>query len=171
VILDRVGQTVTLLFHDFRNVSCDEEILSEAHRYALNSFLPSTSRVGRFQYIILRRPLGDLPGFIEYRTDLKGNHVDVSTNDASLQGFFMVTRDFTSTFLYFSPADQHINRYQYLGMQAIRSRECHVVGFGQDPANVHRANRFYFGNLGIVALVQGVAWIDAQSFQILRVMI
>jgi hypothetical protein len=175
-ILDRVGQTVTRMFHNFRNVSCDEKIVSAAYRYRFHNssggnYLPGSHVSRRFRYIIVRRPRGDLPAFAEYRTDLKGNPIDVTADDTRLQGFFMITWDFASTFLYLSPADQHDNRYRYLGIQTIRNRECHVVGFAQDPEKVQRGNRFYIGSYGVVNLVQGMAWIDTQTFQILRVMI
>ena len=161
MILDRVGQTVALMFHNFRNVSCDEKIDSKVADYRL---------IRRFHYIIVRRYKGELPAFAEYRTDLNGKTVDLTADDAGVRPFFMLTWDFTSTFLFFSPADQHNDRYRYLGVQTIRNRECHVVGFAQEPRNVCRPNHFYVENTDHVVLLQGMAWIDAQTFQILRVM-
>ncbi len=161
-ILERVGQMCTQSFHDFLNVTCDEKVVSKE----------STSRfkVRRgFHYTVLRRSeKGDLPGFEEYRTDLKGNPVDVM----NLRNFSMITLNFTSTFLYFSLADQHDNHHRYFGIQTIRNRECHVVGFAQDPEKVRRASRIYQSSEhSVVALLQGMAWVDAQTFQILRVRI
>jgi hypothetical protein len=31
MVLDRVGQTGTLLFYDFPQIACDEEVVSEAY--------------------------------------------------------------------------------------------------------------------------------------------
>ena len=83
-------------------------------------------------------PVGDLPAFEEYRTDLKGNPLDAS----SLGDLFMITSDFTSTWLYLSPADQHDSHFRYFGIQTIRNRECHVVGFAQDPERARSVGGF-----------------------------
>jgi hypothetical protein len=53
----------------------------------------------------------------------------------------------------------------------IRNRECYVVGFAQDPERFRRAGKLRFGDQSIVALVQGLAWIDSQTSQLLRIRI
>jgi len=157
-ILNRVGQTCTSLFHDFPKVSCDEEVESVAS-------VPYSRVRRKFHYIVAPRPIGDLPAFEEYRTDLKGIPLDV----ASLWNFSMITSNYVSSFLYLSPADQHDNRFRYLGIQMIRERACHVVGFAQDPERVRRIAEFMAQGKSVVLLYQGLAWIDPQTFQILRV--
>src|SRR5271157_341501 len=47
----------------------------------------------------------------------------------SLGDFYMTTSGFASTWLYLSPAEQHDSCFRYFGIQAIRDRECHVMGF------------------------------------------
>jgi hypothetical protein len=156
-ILERVGQTCARNIGDFLNVTCDEEVVSRGSA--------SYSRVARdFHYIVIRRPIGDLPAFEEYRTDRKGNLV----NSASYWDFSMITRGFASSWLFFSPADQHDNRYRYLGIQTIRNRECQVVGFAQDPERARYLWKFDSQGTRFSLMVQGLAWIDAQTFQILR---
>jgi hypothetical protein len=174
-LLDRTGQAVALTFHDFRNVTCDEKIVSDAYRMAAvrakwDNRVNVINVSRRFHYIIVRSSIGDLPAFTEYRTELNGKTVEFNLNDPNFQGFPMLTREFASTFLFFSPVDQHADRYRYLGVQRIRNRECHVVGFVQDPQNVCRPNHFYVDNSDHVVLLQGMAWIDAQTFQVLRLM-
>jgi hypothetical protein len=169
-VLERVGQTCADLFQDFPRVSCDEAIVSDACRvYGINSgntvFGPHFLVRHDFRYIVVPRPIGDSPGFEEYRTDPKGNPLDAE----SLKGFAVVTSDFASSFLYLSPADQQDNRFRYLGMQKIREHECLVVGFAQNPESVRSANFFYFKGQNHLVLVQGLAWIDAQTFQVLRI--
>lgn len=51
----------------------------------------------------------------------------------------------------------------------IRDHECYVVGFAQDPGNVCRPDHFYLNDTDHVVLLQGLAWIDTQTYQILRV--
>jgi hypothetical protein len=206
-ILEQVGQTCTRSYHDFLDVTCDEEVISRRsnvgqslgpqpteqcdpdsrlrqrtgsedlaemgdrlpHRNHLPGILEDYPTARRnFRFIVLRRPHGDLPVFEEYRTDLRGKPVNLR----KLRNPRVMTWDFTSTFLNFSRADQQDNRYRYFGIQSIRNRECHVVGFAQDPENFDRIVRVYsFGESGPVAVVllQGMAWIDVQTFQILRV--
>jgi hypothetical protein len=118
-----------------------------------------------FLYIVIPRTLGDPPGLEEYRTDLKGNPV----NPSSLDARFMITADFVSTWLYLSAADQPDSTFRYFGIQAIRNRECHVVGFAQNPERVHSVGVFIYSGKPVVLLVQGLAWIDLQTFQIVRV--
>jgi len=170
-ILDRVGKTVTRLFDDFPKVSCDEEIDSVTgitrprHKDHSHRDPPSLVRQ-KLRYVIVPGDMGGIPTFEEYRTNLDGNPIDVAT----LQGFLMITSNFASSFLYLSPVDQHDSHLRYFGIQSVQDRRCYVVGFAQDPNRPRRAGALY--NLpgeGYGVLVQGLAWIDCQTFQVLRV--
>jgi hypothetical protein len=160
MVLERVGQTVTLLSHDFPHVACDEEVYSEAYRGRSH-----ITALHKFRYIVVPRPLGDVPAFEEYRTDLKGNPLDAS----SLSARFMITSNYASTCAYLSPADQHDSRFRHFGIQTIRKRECHVVGFAQEPEKAHSVGGLLIGGKSVVLLVQGLAWIDSETFQVLRI--
>ena len=173
MVLGRVGQTVTLLFHDFPQIACDEAV-SEAHTeqtvfFAANgSYVPDTSETSerqKLRYIVIPRPVGDLPAFEEYRTDLKGNPLDAS----SPSGLSMIDSKYTSTCLHFSPADQRHNRFRHFGIQTIRERQCHILGFAQNPESMSRVTRFHSRGESACLLFQGLAWIDSESFQILRI--
>ncbi len=166
-ILQRVGQSVTLLFKNFPQVSCDEAVSSDTSfvdtRIVHNlEHYPTVER--KYHYIVIPLPGDDLPGFEEYRTDLKGAAVNNSKPDRS----YMLTSDSASLWLYLRPADQPVTRFRYFGTQVIREHECHVVGFAQDPTHVHRAAEFSGEGKRAALLVQGIAWIDAASYQILR---
>jgi len=162
MILERVGQTATRLFHDFPQIACDEEVVSEKR-----SGTSSVTERHNFRYIVIPRSAGAVPAFYEYRTELNGNPLDAF----SPGGGTMITSNYASTWLYLSPADQHDSHFRYFGTQTIRSRECHVVGFAQDPESFHRAGKLIFGDQSIAVLVQGLAWIDSQTFQLLRIKI
>jgi hypothetical protein len=82
----------------------------------------------------------------------------------------MITSGFASSWLYLGAAEQHDSRFRYFGIQAIRDRECHVVGFAQDSQKARRVGELRIGDINASSLVQGLAWIDTQTFQILRVM-
>jgi hypothetical protein len=168
MVLDRVGQTGTLLFHDFPQVACDEEVISEVmrdYRGPRQGTPLYPPQLRKFRYIVAPRPLGDVPGFEEYRTDLKGNPLDAS----SLRDLFMITSGFVFTGLYLSTPNQPDSNFRHFGIQAVRNRECHVVGFAQNPERVHGVGRFVDQGKTVALLVQGLAWIDSETFQILRV--
>ena len=174
MVLERVGQTVTLLFHDFPRIACDE-VVSEAHAgqggLGFLAGTPVRAEVAEIterqksRYIVIPWPVGDVPAFEEYRTDLKGNPFDAS----SVSGLSMIDSRYTSTCLYFSPADQRDNRFRHFGIQTIRERECHVVGFAQEPESARRVNRFHSQGQTAGLLFQGLAWIDSETFRILRI--
>jgi hypothetical protein len=169
IVLDRVGQTATLLFHDFTQVSCDEEVISESTLRDPRATLGSPRNLRwqrKFRYIVIPRQGGDFPALDEYRTDLKGNPLD----DASLNDLFLITSKFASTWLYLSPANQPGSSFRYFGTQTIRHRECHVVAFAQNPERVHIVGVFQNQGKSVALLVQGLAWIDSETFQVLRIM-
>jgi hypothetical protein len=164
MVLERVGQTGTLLFHDFPQIACDEEVVSQALPDARLGTLGST-KVRKFRYIVIPQPVGDFPGFDEYRTDLKGTPLD----SARLSDLFVITSNYVSTCLYLGPADQRASRFRHFGIQPIRERECQVVGFAQEPERVRRVTTFQVQANSVVVLVQGLAWIDSETFQVLRI--
>jgi hypothetical protein len=172
-VLVRVGQTVTLLFHDFPQIACDE-VVSEGHPMQGSlkfmgetqmTELSNTTEQHKFRYIVMPRPVGDVPAFEEYRTDPKGNPLDAS----GLGGLSMITSNYTSTCLYLSPADQRGSRFRHFGIQTIRERECHVLGFAQEPERARSVGVLGIAGRRVSLLVQGLAWIDSETFQILRI--
>jgi len=158
MVLKRVGQTGTLLFQDFPQVSCDEAVLSEVGS-------PPKTRHQKFRYIVIPRPVGEVRILEEYRTDVQGNAPEKS----NFGDLYMLTSGFASTWLYLSPAEQHDSRFRYFGIQTIRNRECYVVGFAQDPEKARRVAEVLLDGRSAAVLVQGLVWIDAQTFQILRI--
>jgi hypothetical protein len=168
MVLERVGQTGTLLFHDFPQIASDEAVFSQTmplHFLGTYRGRFRSTRVRKFRYIVLPRQAGDVLAFEEYRTDLKGNPLDA----LSLRDLTMITSNYTSTWLYLSPADQRTSRFRHFGIQTIRSRKCHVVGFAQEPKRARSVGELDIEGKSVVLLVQGLAWIDSQTFQVLRI--
>jgi hypothetical protein len=167
-ILEAVGKKAVALFHDFARIACDEEVSSETNLpnpLASMGALRRNSAIHKFRYIVIPRKAGDALSLEEYRTDAKGNPVDI-TRRGSLG---MITSNFASIWLYFSPADQHGSRFRYLGMQPVQKRECYVVGFAQDPNAARDVTGFRLGKHIAVLLVQGIAWIDEQSYAVVKI--
>jgi len=186
MILDRVGQTGALLLNDFPQISCVEEVHTyaesaqasseeqftgdweqkQAHNAMRQAMLPPFPPQDRkFRYIVIPRTKGGLPGFEEYRTDLNGSSLGI----ASLNGIFMITSNFVSTGLYLTAAHQPDTSFRHFGMDTIRKRQCHVVGFAQSPERVRAVGLISVRGKTAALLVQGLAWIDSETFQVLRV--
>ena len=167
MILDRVGKTAVTLFHDLPRIACDEEVYSET---SLKNPLASWGGMSRnqarhhFRYIVIPKLVGEIMTFDEYRTDTDGNPPD----SASLADLKMITTNFSSNWTYFSPSEQNESRFRYFGTQAIQKRECYVVGFAQKPEVAHNVTGLRLEDRSAVLLVQGIAWIDKQSFEIPR---
>lgn len=161
MILDRAGQTGTTVFSDFPQVSCDEVVTSETSGRKTHYTKPQ-----RFRYIVIPRPVGDVRAFEEYRTDPEGN----PPKQMTLDNFYMITSGFASSWLYLSPAERHDNEFRYFGIQTMRNRECHVVGFAQEAETARRVAEFRIADRRVALMIQGLTWIDTQTFQILRVM-
>jgi hypothetical protein len=161
MVLERAGQTDALVFADFPQISCDEAIISETSGGKTLRTKPQ-----KFRYMVIPRPIGDVRGLEEYRTDLQGKPCDLW----SLADTFMITYGFASSWLYLSAAERHDNHFRYFGIQKIRNQECHVVGFAQDSDRARRAEAFDVEGRRVTLLVQGLAWVDSQTFQILRIM-
>jgi hypothetical protein len=169
VILSRVGRAALAQLKEFPKVACDEELYSEAKvRSAVHPLevRPFSSRIYHFHYIIIPKQEGPLLTFSEYRTNTKGNPV----NMRDLRDLNMVTSNFTSSWLYFSLPDQRDSRFRYLGREKMRKADCYVVGFAQVPSRARSFSVFQSGDRSAVVLVQGLAWISRRSFHILRIM-
>jgi hypothetical protein len=160
MVLENVGHAITLLFHDFPKIACDEEVFSES-----GPWTPNIKNRHMLRYIVIPEPDADAPAFDEYRTDLRGKPISAR----SLRNLQMITTGFASTWLYLSTADQHNSRFRYFGIQTIRKRECHVVGFAQNPERARSGGGFSFEGKRVAVLLQGIAWIDSETFQILRI--
>jgi len=189
MVLKSVGQTITLLLQDFPQIACDEVVSEQSSGEGATpvaagnterppgggiagignpihaSVAPSTIAHHKFRYIVVPRPVRDFPELEEYRTDPNGNPLDVS----NLGDLSMITSDFVSTSLYLCPADQPASRFRLFGIQTIRNRACQVVGFAQEPERARSVGGLSIWGKSTALLVQGLAWIDADTFQVLRI--
>jgi hypothetical protein len=167
-ILEQVGRAAVRVFGDLVNISCDEDVSSRTNTrgpFAPGEWLRGNEVLRHFRYIIIPRPAGAVPLFEEYRTDRAGRPVELTSGP----GIRMFFSKFTGSWIHFSPSDQPYNRFRYLGTQAVKERECYVVGFAQDPKLARLITVFWPADPPAALLLQGLAWIDKQSFRILRI--
>jgi hypothetical protein len=162
-ILSLVRENVKALLANFVNTTSLETI----EETRVRNYPPmQDSVVQRFHYLMLLQHDKDgvVDNLVEYRTDLHGHEESPA---AMIQGFLKTT-GFASMPLYFGPDRRTLSDFRYLGSQVVDGQRSVVVAFAEhaEPAAAQGAVRLPGGL--IPTLIQGVAWIDSASFQILR---
>ena len=160
-ILHNIGERVDAFFRDFHNTISREEIRQEilSRKGTVGSTLNRN-----FQYFLAVWPDSSMPALDEYRTDSRG----AATSQDVREQDFMLTKGFASAAQYFLPAYQPDSTFAYLGRQRMGGHETHVVAFAQRPAVSRLLVGFFTAGLGAEALTQGVAWVDRDTYQIIR---
>ncbi len=160
LILERVGANVRAFFNTLPDITAHEEIILQRLDWASRPI--DTVREG-FNYLDLSLPAKDGIGLEEYRTNRRGKRVEPKP----LEGGF-VTRGFTSMLVHFHPIYQPDSTFRYLGRQVTRDRQSDVVYFAQIPEKARIKEALNTDERSILILVQGLAWIDPVSYQIVR---
>jgi len=118
----------------------------------------------KFQYLLLTKPEKWGLGVEEFRGTLQGG-LAVPTG---LKEGFMLTEGFASASLLLHPAYQSGASFRYLGRQRLNGTDTYVLAIAQKPETARMMERFNMNNVSVLILFQGVAWIDASNYQILR---
>lgn len=160
-ILQKVGENVQSFFTNFQNTMSMEQVREER----LNKNGKVKDQLDqKFQYLLVTHPEKWGLGLEEYRTDSHGDRA-VPTG---LESGMMVTSGFASTSLLFHPAYQSGATFRYLGKQAVNGHDCYVMAFAQKPEKALMVERFNMNDTSVLVLFQGLAWIDAQSYKVVR---
>jgi hypothetical protein len=165
-ILQNTAEHVDEFFQNVVDLTCHETI-TEAKLDDQGSLLSRQQLDAN--YLILRRGSPVLGGIDEYRMDANGNGLI----DAGLNKGYFVTSNFALIPIYFSTDLQHESTFRYLGQQQIASHDTYVVAFAQIPGEtsspvVLAGERTSGDHYLVRMLIQGIAWIDKNNFQILR---
>jgi len=161
LILQKTGENVKAFFDSFQNTSSVEQIREE--RLAKDGKVKDLQDE-KFQYLLLARQETWGLGLEEYRTNSHGDR----TAPTGIESGMMVTSGFASASLVFHPQYQAGATFRYLGEQTLNGRPCHVVAFAQTPAKAQMVERFNTDDGSVLLLFQGLAWIGADSFKIVR---
>jgi hypothetical protein len=159
-LLEKIGGRVRSYFQDFSNTSSKE--------YVLLHDVGNDRRINRtFNYLISYLPNGDKPLLLEYRTDNKNHAID----QKATKGYF-ITSGYVGFSLNFHPSYQQASRFRYLGMQASDPR-AHIVAFAQkaDVKNLQIEYMDIITGKSEHLPVQGLVWVDPDTYQILRLRI
>lgn len=103
-------------------------------------------------------------GLTEYRASPAGK----SAQPTELPRGFMRTKGFASASAVFHPNCQNGATFRYLGRQKVGGRETYVLAFAQQPDKAKMIGMFIANGISEPELTQGVAWTDAQNYQIIR---
>jgi hypothetical protein len=175
MIVEKTGKTIDDFFHNIVDLIAREKITQEnltntevgrAEGYSTPRDVGArTSESVQDDYLIVRTGNGVQQGIVEYRMDAKGNRLD----EWRLNTGYPVTIGFALSCIYFSTGLQSESTFRYLGEQRIGTRDTYVVAFAQRPgdATISVTVRGQYGEI-VHLLVQGVAWVDKNNFQIVR---
>lgn len=179
MILERCGKNVDAQFNDFGDLVAKEKV-SEIR------YNPTTDLSGQplthsyepnlledeYKYFIVREGTLVQSRIREYRRDHFGSDGAKPITSPLLAtpvGMTFLTANFASSLLYFSGDLQGHERFRYLGEQGVGVRTSHVVAFAQVPGLATEAITMRMPNGEKSSwLVQGIAWIDTSTFEILQ---
>jgi len=160
-ILSKAGASVEQLYRNLVSVAADEEITQEQCGY--DGRVKSSQRL-RFGYLILVNHDGPAETLQEYRTDAGMKPVE----SAGVEEGFNATSNFASLWLLFYPDNRFGSNFRYLGQEVSEGRNLYVVAFAERPGKAATEGRVIAQGRSAVLLYQGLAWIDASSFRIVR---
>lgn len=153
-ILAKAGETCVHLLERMPNVISNEAVITRVEH--------ARPWQEKFGYLLLSRQTPDGIVLQEYRTDENGRTLP----ETPLSGPF--SQGFAAMWVRLFPANQAESRFRYLGKQKSDGHETFVVAFAQVPGLVKFPAQFLLQRIQITILYQGIAWIDASDFRIVR---
>jgi hypothetical protein len=167
-ILDLVGKRVATFFDNFPNASATEDVVSGSCGSGSED-CAATFRA-KYQYMLVWRSAGGERVLAEYRADKKGRPIDSIELLNHGTGAPMLTYGFAAApLMHFHWQNRASSRFRYFGRQILDGKETEVVGFAEDPAEYCCPTTVGLENREASVFVQGLAWIDATSYHILRI--
>jgi hypothetical protein len=156
-LLRQTGDCVATFLRDIPNTTSTEQVRRER---SLSSGIGGRSSSQSYNYLVLSDGSGK---WEEVRTDSRGRPAKYESN-----GFFM-TSGFAGFGIFFHPRYQDGSRFRLLGRQ-ISQPGTYVIAFSQKAEAGRPAGEFVTTGMLEPALMmyQGLAWIDSQSHQIVR---
>lgn len=160
MILQKTGENVAAYFHNFVNTIATEDVLQT--RLRPDGKLQGSLKQ-RFQYLLLAPPGKAEVDVQEYRMDKKGR----PARQKVLWGGVLTLR-FASMPAHFHPLLQKGSQFGYLGRQKVDGQDAYVVVFAQNPSVARYREKLVRLSGTYVIFLEGIAWIDSATFQIIR---
>jgi hypothetical protein len=184
-LLDKIGDKTEGLFRKTPDLISHEQVVASQ---------PGRKATRRnFSYLILSHRSPDAVTLEEFRMDLPGplppavdarnvgpaastsssafwDGLRSSSQQASARetGTPPLTQGFAYMWVHFYPSNRSESNFRYLGRQKIDRHNTLVVAFSQKPAAVRMPGELRFEGKSIPVLYQGIAWVDASDFRIVR---
>jgi hypothetical protein len=180
-ILNQTSAVIANLFHRMPNLIAKEEVKqptdttweNDLPRRSQGGWMGSAqqgfpithfrTRVYTYRIVHKQTPVGG-DAIDEFRTDAHDQPIDGSAHNT--QRPFSV--GFATTWLFFLPGNLQASRFRYVGVQKIGNRETYVLAFAQIPDNNGLGAVIESSYGSCSTPIQGVAWIDQSTFQIVR---
>ncbi len=186
VLLDKVGAKIVELAQETPDLISREAVVGTQQG--------TVTMRQDFSYLILTRPRGpDVVILQEFRVDLETGEKLISGESksaaapgapASPSGVNLpplsqqlgawkskappLSQGFAGMWVYFYPLNRSESAFRYLGRQKMDGRRTLVLAFAQKPASVRAPVVFLLEGESIPVFFQGVAWVDASDFRIVR---
>jgi len=162
-ILAALARNVAEFFQNFPNTSSLERVHEEK---MTQKGKVTGSHDEKFRYLCFTPPEAFGPGFSEFRMSMGSNQ---ATPGGPQEGY-MLTSGFASHSLLFHPAYLAQSTFRYLGRQKVNGRDAFVIAFAQQPAKARSTGEFKSGNVSVPVFSQGLVWVDAENYQIVRLL-
>jgi hypothetical protein len=159
-ILRKVGANVESYFHSVVSTCAREETTME--RVGLDGSVEETFKQ-TFRYLAIPHPERGPLNLEEYRTSENGR----PPSGAPPKGI-VLTAGFVYLPVYLHPVYRDQSDFSYVGRQTVEDHNCYVIAFAQVPETAHLWAHLTEGLASYAALLQGLVWVDATSFQIIR---
>jgi hypothetical protein len=157
LLLQKTGSRVEALFRDIPNTTSNEQVRRERLGFSGSGGDSSTQS---YNYLVLSDKSGT---WEEVRTDRRGR-------PAQYDGMnFFMTSGFAGLVMFLHPQHRDDCRFRLLGRQKSEPR-AYVIAFSQKVESGRPTGKFKGpGMFGLALMMyQGLAWIDPQSHQIVR---
>ena len=177
-LLDKVGdKTLSLARHTPNLIS--RETVTQSQQGVAETRLD-------YDYLILRRVEGKVVDLNEFRVDRKtGDRFqtdEAMKNESSFADLERASHDlaasrygrpptsqgFATSWVHFYPVNRPQATFRYLGEQKMNGQRTLVLAFAQKPQSVLSPALFRAPDKTVSMFLQGVAWVSASDFQILR---
>jgi VWFA-related protein len=156
-LLRGTGETLSRMFAKLAEVSAKEDI--NELRFDVN--MGGTNRREVFRYAIRPHPDGGPAEIEEFRMDAATRaHLAPPASDD-----FLILSNFVQLLNYLRPGSQELSSFRYLGRSKAAGSESSVVAFLPRP---QVGGPIPLGPNDELGIMQGVAWIDTVSGQIVR---
>ena len=183
-LIDKIGDKTVDVARKTPNVISDEAVVSDDSGVRMEK---------KFSFLVLQHSLGSKGViFDEYRVDvasgqkfqsedfekeITSNTRSTATSSLDLPSMNQTGQEpnaaprsqgFVNDWLYFYPTNRQQSDFRYLGQQKMDGHQTLVVAFAQKPARVRFPAMIGFQNKALPVYMQGVAWVDASDFRIVR---